>query len=88
MEKRYSFKRLFWSYTFCGIPFLILAAFLSLFNVIPVDINNAHYYGITGFLITFLFIPFVGLILGCTNWLALNFGSLLYDFSIKILKGK
>jgi hypothetical protein len=88
MENRYSFKRLFWSYTFCAIPFSILAAFLALFNVMPVEFNGTPRYGIQGFIIPILYTPFFGLIFGGFNWLALSFGGMLYDAFLKAIKRK
>jgi hypothetical protein len=88
MENKYSFKRLFWSYTFCAIPFAILGSFLALFNVVPVEFNGVPRYGIQGFIIPILYIPFFGLVFSCTNWLALSFGGMLYDAFLKAIKRK
>lgn len=75
----FSFKTLFWAYTCCVIPFALLGGILSLFNISAVSFNNAHVYGIKGFIITIVYIPIAGLILAVTNWLALNFGRLIYN---------
>jgi hypothetical protein len=88
MNNRYSFKLMFWSYTFCALPFLLLAGILSLLNITPVEFNGSPQYGIPGFAIAVIFIPFTGLILSCTNWLALNFGSFLYTAFLKAMKKK
>jgi len=88
MEKRYSFKRLFWSYTFCALPFLLLAGMLALFNLMPIYFNDTPRYGIQGLMIAILFIPFFGLMFGIFNWLALTFGGFFYDLSIKLIKKK
>ena len=74
----FSFKKLFFAYTLFSVPFALLAGILSLLNVIPVYFNATAYYGIKGLIITIIFIPFVGIIFSITNWLALNFGVLLY----------
>jgi hypothetical protein len=86
MNNRYSFKRLFWSYTFCAIPFAILGSLLALFNIIPVEFNGSPRYGIQGFIILILYIPFFCLIFSSINWLALSFGGTLYDEFLKMLK--
>ncbi|AMR32539.1 hypothetical protein A0256_14460 [Mucilaginibacter sp. PAMC 26640] len=86
MNNRYSFKQMFWAYTFCAMPFLILAGILSFFNVTPVEFNGTPRYGLQGFFIAVIFIPFTGLILTCTNWLALNFGNFLYSAFLNAIK--
>jgi hypothetical protein len=87
MEREYfSFKKLFWSYTFCSIPLFLLAGFLALFHVIPVSFNDAPVYGLKGLLISILFIPFFGLVFSAINWLVLNFGYFLYNAFLKALK--
>jgi hypothetical protein len=85
MNKFFPFKKMFWSYTFCAIPFALLASILALFNVMPVYFNESPHYGIKGFIIPIVFIPFVGLLFSITNWLALNFGSILYNAFLKFL---
>ena len=79
MDKMFSFKRLFWSYTFCVIPFAVLAGLLALFGVSPIYFNEKPFYGIGGFFIAVLLIPFSGIILSSVNWVFLNFGYFLYS---------
>ena len=87
--KYFSFKKLFWAYTICSIPFALLAGILAMLNIIPIYFNEAPHYGFKGFIITIIFIPFFGVIFGVTNWLALNFGILIYrSFSKRIKKQK
>jgi hypothetical protein len=75
----YSFKRLFLAYAFCAIPFSILGALLTLFNVVPVEFNGVSYYGLTGVLIISASTLFFALIFGVLNWITLNFGNYLYE---------
>lgn len=75
----FSFKTLFWSYTCCAIPFMLIAGLLSFFNFSAVYFNNKPVYGILGFLVTVICIPMTGFIMATTNWLALNFGRLIYN---------
>lgn len=82
----YSFKNLFLAYLFGYMPFALLSAILSLMNVLPINFNEHPYYGVVGFVIAILTIPFVGLIFGIINWVYLNFGSFLYDYICKVLK--
>jgi len=86
--KYFPLKKMFWSYTFCAIPFALLAGFLALFNVMPVYFNESPHYGFKGFIIPIIFIPFIGFVFSITNWLALNFGTLLFNALLKITKKK
>jgi len=69
---------MFWSYIISSIPFGLLVGILTLFNVIPVYFNETPYYGFKGLIITIVFIPFIGMLFGVTNWIVLNFGVLIY----------
>jgi len=86
--KNFTFKKLFWSYTFCMVPFALLSAFLALFNVVPVVFNGRDTFGVVGFIVPIAFIPFFGLLFSGFNWLALNFGHWLYISFCKMLKIK
>jgi hypothetical protein len=86
MDKTFSFKRLFWSYTFCIIPFALLAGLLALFGVSPIYFNEKPFYGFSGFFIAVLLIPFSGIILSAVNWVFLNFGYFLYQKALGLLK--
>ncbi len=88
MNNRYSFKLMFWAYTFCAMPFLILAGVLSFFNVTPIVFNGNGKYGLQGFILAIVFIPFTGLVFSCMNWLALNFGSFLFNAFLKAIRKK
>lgn len=85
-NKYFSLKKLFWTYIISSIPFALLAGILSLFNVIPVYFNKIPYHGFKGFIITIALIPFIGILFGVTNWIALNFGVLLYRGFLKSIK--
>lgn len=81
----FRFKKLFVAYTLGIAPFCLLSAILSLCNIVPVNFNNEPQYGIKGFILTLLFIPFIGLMLSVTNWLFLNLGIFIQNISLKIL---
>ncbi len=74
----FSFKKLLLSYLIAGIPFAILFGSLVLFNVLPIEFNDTNHYGIKGFLITLIYIPFAGLLFTIINWGILNIGVFLY----------
>jgi hypothetical protein len=82
----YSFKKLFLAYLFGYMPFGLLSAILSLAHVLPIQFNERPYYGISGFVISILIIPFFGFIFGVINWLYLNFGNFIYNYTWKVLK--
>ncbi len=87
MDKSYfSFKRLFWSYSFCFIPLALLAGLLALFHVSPVYFNDLPTYGFKGFIISILFIPFFSLLFSAANWVILNIGYFLYNAFLRLLK--
>jgi len=87
-NKYYSFKQLFWACLFFTIPFSFLESLLALFNLVPVDFNNIPRYGLIGFIIPILFIPFIGFLFGGFCWVALNFGTFLYNKFFKLIKKK
>jgi len=86
MEKGYSFKKLFWSYTFCAIPLALLAGLLALFHVSPVYFNETPTYGFKGFIVSILFAPLFSLLISAANWVVLNCGYFLYNAFGKIMK--
>jgi hypothetical protein len=70
----YSFKNLFLSYTFAGVPIFFLSGVLAVFKVAPVYFNEAPHYGWQAFLISIIEIPLFGLVLSMVNWILLNLG--------------
>lgn len=79
----FSFKKLFTAYLFAMIPFSLLAGILSLLNIFPIIFNGNPTYGIKGFLVALLLIPFVSLMFGCLNWAFLNLGVFFQRFFVK-----
>jgi hypothetical protein len=88
MNNKLPFKRIFWCYTFCALPFCLLTGILSLLNIVPANFNDKPVYGIEGFIIELLFMPFFALIFSCLTWLALAFGGFLYDAFMRMFKQK
>jgi hypothetical protein len=78
-DKPFTFKKLFWAYTFAIIPFALLGGILSLFKILPVSFNGKDEYGWFGFIISVAGIPFFSTIMSCCNWIILNWGNLLYN---------
>ena len=86
MEKGYSFKKLFWSYTFIAIPLAFLAGLLALFHMSPVYFNESPTYGLKGFIISILFGPLFSLLISVASWVVLNSGHFLYNVFLKIME--
>jgi hypothetical protein len=81
--QNFPFKKVFFATTFFIIPFSILASFLALFNVVPVEFNDSPRTGLFGFIIPILFIPFLGIMFGGLNWIVLNVGYWFYSLFFK-----
>jgi len=79
---------MFWACTFAAIPFSILAAILALFNIVPVQFNGVDTYGWKATIIIILYLPFWSLIFGGLTWMVLNFGNLLHNEFLKLIKKK
>jgi hypothetical protein len=89
MDKSFfSFKRLFWAYTISFTPFALIVGILSLLGIIPMYFNQIPYYGFIGLFIALLMIPFFGIVFSITNYLALNFGVVIYRLLHQLLKSK
>lgn len=86
-KKAFPFKKLFLAYSFAFVPFGVVLAFLSLLRITPVHFYERHYYGMQGFFMAFLLIPFFGVVMGGVNWVFLNFGDYLYS-SVRSIWGR
>ena len=77
------FQFLFWNFFFGYLPFGLLISFLSLMGKVAFTLNEKGEYGITGFLMYLLTIPFVALILTLVNWLYLTIGNYILNIIFK-----
>ena len=84
--QNFPFKKIFFATVFFIIPFSILASFLALFKIIPVNFNDAPRVGWIGFIIPILFIPFMGIMLSAYHWIVLNVGYWFYSLFFKFKK--
>lgn len=84
----FPFKKMFWAYTCCALFFSLIVGLLSLFEILPIYFNNEAVYGMKAFVMVMLFAPFWGLMLSCFNWLALNFGMILWTKLFRYRKKK
>jgi len=81
--QHFPFKKILIATTFFIIPFSILAGFLALFNIVPIEFNNSPRTGWVGFVVPILFIPFMSIMLACMNWVVLNGGYWFYSLFLK-----
>ncbi|WP_299557143.1 hypothetical protein [Seonamhaeicola sp.] len=78
------FKLLFINFLFAYAPFALLIGVLSLFELVPVNFNDEKVYGIKGFIIIMLFIPFVAFILSFFTWLYFVIGNFFLNMFKKL----
>lgn len=78
------FKLLFINFLFAYTPFALLLGFLSLFDLVPINFNDEQVYGIKGFLVIVLFIPFVVFILSFFTWLYFVIGNFFLNLFKKL----
>ncbi len=82
----FTFKKIFWSYTFFIIPFSILEGFLALFHVAPIQFNDKPTYGWTAFVVCIVFTPLWAVLFSGLTWVALNAGQWLHQSFLKLIK--
>lgn len=69
------FSLLFWNFLFGYLPFSLLGAFLSLYEVITVNFNGEPTYGFKGFIIMLVFTPLMALIFTIVAWVYFRIGN-------------
>ena len=69
------FGKLFWNIFFCLFPINLIAAFLNLFEIMPVTVNDEETYGITGFITLILSVPLIALGLSGVVWIYYSIGN-------------
>ncbi len=78
------FKLLFVNFLFAYIPISLFFGTLSLFGIVPVNFNDSKVYGIKGFIIVMLFIPFIVFILSFFTWLYFIIGNFFLNLFRKL----
>jgi hypothetical protein len=68
------FANLYFNYLFAFLPIGLIMAFLSVFGILPVELNNEEYLGFVGFLFCLFYIPIAALILSTINWVFYQIG--------------
>lgn len=81
--KPYSFKKLFLCCLFFIIPLSLLGAFLTLFEIAPINFNGSPTTGIKGFIVCIAIIPFWALMFGFWIWVVINLGDWFYSLIFK-----
>ncbi len=79
MNNKERFNYLFKGYLFGYLPFGILFGLLSMFNIVPVNVNDTPYYGVIGFGLMLLLIPTMAIMFTILNWVFLSFGLWVYS---------
>ncbi len=69
------FGKLFWNMFFCLAPFISLGSLLVLFGVVPFNFNDEPYYGVVGFLMTLVLIPWISLCFAILLWIYFSIGN-------------
>ncbi|EZH73167.1 hypothetical protein ATO12_19365 [Aquimarina atlantica] len=76
------FGLLFMNFLFGYAPLALLLGILSLLDIVPVNFNGEATYGIKGFIIMILFIPFVAFLFAFFMWVYFLIG----NFFMKLFK--
>lgn len=79
------FRLLLIGYAGVSIPLGVLAAILALTRTAPANFNGESYYGIQGFAISLVTVPFYALIMSSITWLFLILGLRFARMSLKLL---
>lgn len=69
------FGKLFWNMFFCVSIFTIPISLMVLIGWIPFSFNDEPYYGISGFLMSLILIPFVPLCFAISIWIYYSIGN-------------
>jgi len=74
IKKGKLFNIILFGYIGFSIPIGIIFGLLTLFGLIPININGMEFYGITGFLFQLFFMPFLALIFTIPTWIIISAG--------------
>ncbi|MEO9872144.1 hypothetical protein [Ekhidna sp.] len=69
------FGKLFWNMLFCIAPFVLFGSFFVLFGAVPFTFNDKQYYGILGFSMTLVLIPWIALCFAIVFWIYYSVGN-------------
>lgn len=79
------FSKIFWNIVFFMLPMCILLGVLSLLSIMPVLFNEKPYYGIKGFLILIVYIPFFSFIFSGIYWVMYSVGNYFMKLFLRFL---
>lgn len=82
----FTFKKIFFSYLFFIIPFSILAGFLALFDIAPIQFNGEPTHGLKAFIVCILFTPLWTVLMSGLTWMALNVGQWFHILFLRVIK--
>lgn len=78
------FEKIFWNMFFCLAPLVLLGSLFVLFGTVPFTFNEEPYYGIVGFLMTLVLIPWVSLCFAIVFWMYYSIGNYFLRLFIKV----
>lgn len=82
------FKKIFVTFTFAYLPFLLLFLILVSFGLMPVYFNDENFYGLKGVLVLLCFAPFLVFMFSAFAYLWFLFGNFILQIVIAILPDK
>jgi hypothetical protein len=82
------FKKIFVTFSFAYLPFLILFSILVSFGIMPVNFNEQNIYGLKGVVILVCFTPIFTFMFSAFAYLWFVFGNFVLQLFITLLPDK
>jgi len=79
------FKKIFVTFSFAYLPFLVLFVILVSFGLMPVNFNDVDYYGLKGVVIMISFAPLMILMISAFAYLWFIFGNFVLQLFVTVL---
>jgi len=79
------FKKIFVTFSFAYLPFLVLFVILVSFGLMPVNFNDVDYYGLKGVVVMISFAPLMILMISAFAYLWFIFGNFVLQLFVTVL---
>lgn len=79
------FKKIFVTFSFAYLPFLVLFVILVSFGLMPVNFNNEDIYGLKGVVVLVCFAPIFVFMFSTFAYLCFLFGNFVLQVFVKLL---
>lgn len=79
------FKKIFVTFSFAYLPFLVLFVILVSFGLMPVNFNGVDYYGLKGVVVMISFAPLMILMISAFAYLWFLFGNFVLQLFVTVL---